>query len=180
MPHAGRLLTPAAPPQALLTSLGLVPARAVHRWQGGARVGLVEVGVADEDHALDGHEHAPQVGAVRVPLLRLVRAVPRAQQRQAHLLPARQAALFISMPSCSPTPHILLLDGTVRSVRSDTSSRRCWVSWRACAAPARRRGGMRQLSQAPGTRAAAPPASPPMKPMSARGGSRSAIGRHRG
>ena len=53
--------------------------------EAGTHVRFVEVGVANEDHALDGHQHAPQVGRVRVPFLRLVRAVPSAQQRQAHL-----------------------------------------------------------------------------------------------
>mmetsp|Transcript_1430 Transcript_1430/g.3884 ORF Transcript_1430/g.3884 Transcript_1430/m.3884 type:complete len:222 (-) Transcript_1430:166-831(-) len=55
--------------------------RLAHRFY----VGLVEVGVLHHDLRLDGHDDLEHAAVRRVPLLALMPAVPRAQQRQAHL-----------------------------------------------------------------------------------------------
>lgn len=48
-------------------------------------IGFIEVGIRDEDHALNGQQDLKETALVGIPLLRGICAMPCAQQGQAHL-----------------------------------------------------------------------------------------------
>ncbi len=58
-------------------------------------IGFIEVGIRDEDHALNGQQDLEQAAVLWVPFLRCVCAMPRTQQGQTHLQ-IRHTEMFIS------------------------------------------------------------------------------------